>query len=192
MNMYNSKKTDNASSEIIPIGISIEDVEPVSHNFTELNHMLIVGNNRDRLARCVKAIVEILGSRTSGSLMSINIFDSGAGALSSLASNNEMIKYASHLDETIQLAQTVCDEVDCLRRLKSGKIQSDEASLIKKQIYFIIEDYSGFKQAIPAELATAIEDFIRRESNLGIHIIMAGLTTDLVRGIMSVITAQFE
>jgi len=179
MDAYRNSISGSDFNRAVPIGLSIEEIGPVAHDFRESQHLLIAGKNRTVWTAFLKAFVEMIQLEASQGESFIYVFDSGAKTLSSLKTLAGMVGYASRTEEAqplfIKLNEDINGQIDVL----TNDSLHEPAPRQEREIYIIICDFNDFKQMLPGETGLVLENIVRREHNLNVHIIMAGQITDI-------------
>jgi S-DNA-T family DNA segregation ATPase FtsK/SpoIIIE len=179
MDTYRSSISGSGFTGSVPIGLSIEEIGPVVHDFRESRHMLIAGKSRTVSNVFLKAFVEMILMEELKENSSLYIFDSGAKSLLPLKTMVGVAGYSSKTEEAqplfIKLNEDINEPIDA-----RGIVSSNEPAFGKeREIFIIISDFNEFKQMLPGESGLVLESVVRREHMIHVHIVMAGQIADI-------------
>lgn len=163
----------------IPLGLSFQDIMPISLDLSEQNCMLVAGQMYAGKSNLLFKIMGMLKDTNPES--EVYIFDSRNGGLKNVA--NSVDSYCVDSDtEAVERIQTALVQ-EFTKRQRGLENASDVNAYVLslKPIYIFIDDLKDFVDAVSNEQKDCMERICRFTKNLGVMIFAAGRATDIAK-----------
>lgn len=163
----------------IPLGLSFQDVMPVSLNLSEQNCMLVAGQmyaGKSNLLFKIMAMLKDINPESE-----VYVFDSRNGGLANIANSIDAYCVSSDVTEVDRMQGVLVQEFTKRQRGLENASDINEYVMSLKPIYIFIDDLKDFVDAVSNVQKDCMERICRFTQNLGVMIFAAGRATDIAK-----------
>lgn len=153
----------------IPVGLSYANVTPMFIDLSDSYSMMIAGSPNSGKSTQLKNITELILSKDN---QKVFVFDSEDSPISSLSSS--VYRYAKTSDDAT-VSSMIVEIIDELNARKKSENSASEL------ICVVIDDIKTFVEDVSDESLASMERICRLAKQLGIIVIVAGRTSDLLK-----------
>jgi len=169
----------------VPVGLEVEDLEPLVVDLNEGPHFLITGPVQSGKTTFLQSWLLALAERFSPQRLQLYLVDFRRSGLLPLAN----LPHANYLDDDDRLGQALADIAQMLgeRRQTLGKARQAAGGLLDERawiarypaIVVAIDDFDAFRDGTQVGTRERMEQMVRKERGLGFHLLLAGSCADL-------------
>lgn len=163
----------------IPLGLSFQDVTPVSVDLSEQNCMLVAGQMNAGKSNLLFKIMGMLKDKNPES--EIYVFDSRNEGLKNVANSVDAYCVVSDTETVDQMLTALEQKFPKRQRGLENAADVKEYVLSLKPIYIFIDDLKDFVDAVSNTQKDRMERICRFTKNLGVMIFAAGRVTDIAK-----------
>lgn len=169
----------NPHTARIPLGLSYQDVTPVSLDLSEQNCMLIAGQMYAGKSNLLFKIMGML--KDTNPEAEVYVFDSRNGGLRQVANSVDAYSVASDAEAVSRIEAILEQEFTKRQRGLENASDVNAYVLSLKPMYIFIDDLKDFVDAVTNEQKDRMERICRFTKNLGVMIFVAGRVTDIAK-----------
>ena len=163
----------------IPLGLSFQDVIPISLDLSEQNCMLVAGQMYAGKSNLLFKIMGMLKDTNPES--EVYVFDSRNGGLKNVAGSVETYCVDSDVEAVDRMQTALVQEFTKRQRGLENASDINTYVLSLKPIYIFIDDLKDFVDAVSNQQKDCMERICRFTKNLGVMIFVAGRAVDIAK-----------
>lgn len=167
-----------------PVGLDVESLDPFAIPLAEGPHFLITGPAESGKTTLLQTWGLSMAQRWSPEQLMLFLVDMGAGGLTALRRLPHVKAYVSdatsaeamieQLTQTIQERRAFIEEARQEGREPPGATEFLERFPV---VVILLDDVDSFREMAPAGVRDRLEQLVRRDRGLGIHLVVAGLSS---------------
>jgi len=170
----------------VPIGLDVDDLEPVAVDLWDGPHFLITGPVQSGKTTLLQTWLLALAERFSPKRLYLYLVDFRRAGLMPL---QRLPQVQAYITDDDLLGEALAEITESLRerrqalekaRRRAGGFLKERAFLARyPALVMVIDDFDAFNTEAQSGTKERLEQMIRRERGLGFHVLLAGLSTDV-------------
>ncbi|RCX13013.1 S-DNA-T family DNA segregation ATPase FtsK/SpoIIIE [Anaerobacterium chartisolvens] len=183
---YEEIKESICGRNLIPLGLTTEDMEPVFFDFGDSSSILVAGQIQSGRTTVLKCLLTTVLEKDAEGLYQVNIIDSNNMGLYKYKSINKIASYSSDAADVSAVVSEIILKIEnrkeqlLNKRMDSGG-EFDEKSYIDSvpRIIVFIDEYKDFMDMADDDTKMNLEKLVKRYKGLGLCIVISGLDDDI-------------
>lgn len=150
------------------LGLEVESLEPFLPDLPEGPNFLVTGPPESGKSNLLRAWVRTLAEALPPERLQAWLVDPGAGGLGTLRSLPHVRGHGADAEGISAAVDQVSESLALRRQMSEGERQQAPLLLL------VIDDFDVFRTVAPDDVKYRVEQMVRRERGMGVHLLVAG------------------